>query len=425
MRDVAPTASGPYVAVAGDPTDIGGAPIDVLVVVVEGIAEGRGGVEQVAGSGVENALRLPGRPGRVEDEERILGIHPLDVAVPSDVRSTNLLVVPEVSSGLHVDARTRPGDDDDRLDGRALVKGVVSLGFEGHDATAADSFVGRDEKLGTAILDPVAERRGGEATEDDRVDRADARAGEHGDDELGDHRHIDRDAIALADPVLPEDVRELAHLVVERLVRVHLRPTLVGLPDERGLVAAPSLKMPIDAVVGDVELPALEPFDSRGIELVVQYRVPLLVPVEHLLGHVSPEALGILDGPRVERFVLFHGLDVCALGDPCGRVYDAEFLRQRLDMLLVGHATPPSIRCDTAPKPDTQGAYWYARFSQGGTASHNGSGPTRGNRLPFGYAAANPRSAAARVRVCRNPAPDGESPCNNCCNVLLRGVDSG
>ena len=54
---------------------------------------------------------------------------------------------------------------------------------------------GQDEsRLG--VVDPGRELFGGEAAEYDRVDRADARAGQHGHRGLGDHRHVDDDPVA-------------------------------------------------------------------------------------------------------------------------------------------------------------------------------------------------------------------------------------
>ena len=72
-----------------------------------------------------------------------------------------------------------------------------------------------------------------------RVDRADARAGEHRDRQLGNQRHVDRDAIALLHAERLQDVRELAHLAVQ--VAVGQRPAVARLPfpDDRRLVAAP------------------------------------------------------------------------------------------------------------------------------------------------------------------------------------------
>lgn len=45
------------VGVSGDPADVRRAPVHVVMVMVEDVLEGEGGVEQVAGNGVDDTLR--------------------------------------------------------------------------------------------------------------------------------------------------------------------------------------------------------------------------------------------------------------------------------------------------------------------------------------------------------------------------------
>src|SRR2546423_1151752 len=73
----------------------------VLRADVEDQLVGERGVDQVAGSGVHHALRLPGRAAGVEDEERVLGVHRLGGALRRNVLH---LVVPPVVAPF------RPGD---------------------------------------------------------------------------------------------------------------------------------------------------------------------------------------------------------------------------------------------------------------------------------------------------------------------------
>ena len=49
------------IAVAGDPADIGGAPIDIALVVIEHILMGPGRPQQIAAGGVQHALGFAGR----------------------------------------------------------------------------------------------------------------------------------------------------------------------------------------------------------------------------------------------------------------------------------------------------------------------------------------------------------------------------
>jgi hypothetical protein len=111
-----------------------------------------------------------------------------------------------------------------------------------------------------AVVDPVGERVGREAGENDGMDRADPRAGQHRVGGFGDHREVQDDPVAATDAQLLQDIGETADLGVQLLVGDVLRGFLgiVGLEDDRGLVAALG-QVPVDAVRGHVERAVLEP----------------------------------------------------------------------------------------------------------------------------------------------------------------------
>ena len=116
-------------------------------------------------------------------------------------RVLHQLVIPVVAPVLHrapASARRPALHDDDVLDRRRVRERLVGHLLERHDLAAAIAAVGGDEQRGLRVVDAIAQRLGAEAAEDDAVDRADARAREHRDRELGNQRHVERDAIALA-----------------------------------------------------------------------------------------------------------------------------------------------------------------------------------------------------------------------------------
>src|SRR5450759_453735 len=127
---------------------------------------------------------------------------------------------PRVAPWLHVHVACAPLDHDARLDARALEERLVRRGLQGHLTAAPHTLVGGDEHLGAAVLDAATQRARRETTEDDRVDRADARAGQHCYRQLRHHRQVDGDSVTLADALLLEHVAEARDLVVELLVRV-------------------------------------------------------------------------------------------------------------------------------------------------------------------------------------------------------------
>ena len=102
------------VAVAGDPADVGGAPVDVAVVIVEHVLMRHRREHEIAAGGVQHALGLAGRARRVEDEQRILRVHVLARAF----RRHHLggFVVPEIARRIHVDGGAGALDHDDPVD---------------------------------------------------------------------------------------------------------------------------------------------------------------------------------------------------------------------------------------------------------------------------------------------------------------------
>src|SRR5690606_29958280 len=89
------------VAVPGDPADVGGAPVDVVLLEVEDDLGGVGTAEQVAGRRVQDALGLAGRAGGVEDVERVLAVDRLGRAVGRG--ALGQLVPPAVAAVRHGD----------------------------------------------------------------------------------------------------------------------------------------------------------------------------------------------------------------------------------------------------------------------------------------------------------------------------------
>ena len=110
------------------------------------------------------------------------------------------------------------------------------------------------ERDALRVVDAVDDRFGREAAEDHRVRGADSRACEHRDRQLGNHRHVDRDAIASANPEVTQPVGEAVD-VVEQLA-VGDRPAIARLAFVvvGDLFAAARAHVPVQAVDRHVEL---------------------------------------------------------------------------------------------------------------------------------------------------------------------------
>ena len=194
--------------------------------------------------------------------------------------------------------------DEDRLDVRALLDRGIGVLLQRDRLAVPVADVASDEHPAVGVKDAVAQRLGGEAAEDYAVYRADVRAREHRDRELGDHREIYADTVTLLDTALLEHVREAAYLVEHLLVGVGAaRARLVRLPDDRELVAPPALDVAVETVVGDVELAPGKPLNLLIFLVPGEDLVPLLIPVERLR-HLSPERVRVVDGLLPHLLVL-------------------------------------------------------------------------------------------------------------------------
>ena len=181
-----------------------------------------------------------------------------------------------------------------------------------------------------------------EAAEHHAVRRADARAGEHRDGQLRDHRHIDRDPIALLHAERAQRVREAADLVEELAVRDRARVARLPLPVVGDPVAEPVRDVAVEAVDADVQLPAEEPlgvWHVPGVELG-----PRLHPVEAVALRGPEVAEAILGrGPLVDPRVGGHGV-----GDERRRGGNVRSSRSRFS-IASGIAGWSSLICGRVP----------------------------------------------------------------------------
>ena len=202
------------VAVAGDPTHVGGAPVHLARAIVEHALMGQRGVYQVAASGVQHALRLAGGTRGIKDEQRFLGTHLFWRAVAGG--DFHQVFVPDVAVLVPGNVATGALAHDDLLHavGFRVGQRQVDVGLERGTPATAHAFVGGNHDLGLAVDDTAGQRLGREAAEHHRMDRTDTGTGQHGDHGLGDHRHIDGDHVTPVHILATQGVGELADLLV-------------------------------------------------------------------------------------------------------------------------------------------------------------------------------------------------------------------
>ena len=306
------------VGVAGDPADVGGAPEHVVGLQVEGPLGGERRMQQVAAGGVLHALGLAGRARGVEQEQRVLGADPFRLA--GGGLGLHFVVQPLV-------ARRVPGD----LAAGALVDDHVAHRFaavqrqrfvddrlERQALAAAQLLVGGDHHHRAGVGDAVAQALRREAAEHDRVRRADARAGLHRDHAFDRHADVDDDPVALLHAARTHRVGEAAGALEQFAVGDLADLGVVGLEDDRDLVAQAGLDLAVEAVVRGVQRAVVEPLEERRVA-VVEHLGEGLLPAQQLTRLARPEGLVVGLGLGTERVVGVHARHVGGLRESGGR----------------------------------------------------------------------------------------------------------
>ncbi len=136
------------------------------------------------------------------------------------------------------------------------------------------------------------------------MDRADTRAREKRYWKLGNHRQINRDAVALLDTELLEHVGKLVDLTPQIAVGENFLVTRLALKNNGGLVLCRGTHITVEAVVRHVGLSAFEPFVEWSL-ILVEDLVPFLVPMK-IFCNSSPEPFGVIDALVEHLLVFFH-----------------------------------------------------------------------------------------------------------------------
>ena len=98
---------------------------------------------------------------------------------------------------------------------RGQLDGPVEQRLVLDDPVDLDAAGGGHDHLGPGVVDAHGQLVGGEAAEDDRVDRPEPGAGQHGHHRLGHHRHVDHDPVAPSHAEGAQHPGEARHLVAQ------------------------------------------------------------------------------------------------------------------------------------------------------------------------------------------------------------------
>ncbi|CCK08659.1 hypothetical protein BN128_2722 [Cronobacter sakazakii 696] len=227
------------IAVASHPAHIGGAPVDIARMVVKGVEECGGRINQIAARGMQHAFRFTGRAGGVENKQRIFGVH-LDGLM---VRAGFLhqFAPPEIASFMPFDVSAGAFQYHHMFhtgDARVFQR-VIDVFLQRNGTPGAHAFIGRDNQTRAGVDNASGDGLRRKATENDRVHRANAGAGEHRNGGFRHHRHIDSDHVAFLNAKRGQGVCKTADVAVEFAVAdVFALGRVIAFPDNGGLIAA-------------------------------------------------------------------------------------------------------------------------------------------------------------------------------------------
>ncbi|MNY17304.1 hypothetical protein D3C86_1506140 [compost metagenome] len=214
---------------------------------------------------MQHALRLAGRAGGIKDEQRVFSAHLHRRAIR--LNGGDFLVVPDVAAGSPAGLAAGAAHHQNLVDDDILLGGdidrLVGVFLERDRLAAAHALIAGDDEGGLAVNDAARQRFGRKAAKDDRMDGADAGAGEHRISRFGYHRHIDGDAVTLLDAVLLQHIRKTADIIIELVIGDLLVDIgVIAFPDDRRALAM-RLQVTVDTVIGDVGEAVLEPLDRH------------------------------------------------------------------------------------------------------------------------------------------------------------------
>ena len=158
---------------------------------------------------------------------------------------------------------------------------------------APPTTVGRDDGSCVEVKDACLQRLRREPPKNDAVGNAKPCAGQHGNRQLRNHRHIDDGAVACLEAQLLQHVGKPRYAAVQLLIGKNALVAGLTFPNNRRFVLPPGQQVTVKAVVAHVRLAADEPLGKRRIPL--QHPGPLFEPVEFLLRKPPPKTL---PGPR-------------------------------------------------------------------------------------------------------------------------------
>src|SRR6185437_730943 len=292
------------VAMASDPTDIGGTPVDIVLAQIEDPLHGHVALQQVAASRVQDAFRPAGCSRSVKHIKRMLGIERNGGAVVA--RAGVKLMPPEITAVLKIDFRAGAAIDDYVLHVRAIFQRLVHRVFQTNFLAAAKSAIRGDNQTRAKIQNARLESLRRKSAKHNAVYDSKSRAREHRDRQFRNHRHVNDSRIARFVAARLQNIREAANKAMQFGVADWPLLARLTFPQNRDLVFVARVEMAIQAVVRNVRFSAREPFRIGRIPIKNARR--FLEPEQLALRQFAPKLFRVRFGFIVKPPVALDAL---------------------------------------------------------------------------------------------------------------------
>ena len=183
-------------------------------------------------------------------------------------------------------------------------QGLVEQRLVGNDLAHARPGVRCDHQLGRGVINARRQSARGEAAEHHRMDGADAHGGQHGENSLGHHGHVDQDSVAFFEPQALIGCGPGGDFGLQFQTGVGALGICLGGDADQRRVFGPLGRPAVDGVIAKIGLAAGKPRgEGRTIEGQRLFRGNHPVNARSL---AHPEAFRIADGGLVQFAILLN-----------------------------------------------------------------------------------------------------------------------
>ena len=232
-------------------------------------------------------------------------------------------------------------DDDDVLNRRGFVDGLIGGLFDRNGFASTVAAVGGEENLGLGILEACGEGPGPKTGKDGNHHGPYLQTGQKGRDEFGDHGHVESDGVPLLDPQTFEVVGTLADLLGQRAIGYFFEIPGITLPD-KGRFGCQPWQVAVQAVEDDIGLTATKPLGPGKA----------LGEVQDLFVGSIPLHVEVFEAGLPEPSDVFDGsLDECLV------IGDVMPLHEAVDVAFLNHfrrRAPDDVFHDVLYRQSTQ-----------------------------------------------------------------------